>query len=159
MAQGVFAGWVLAAGLILAPPADERPQVAQFIVEVNQMRLAAGLGTLKPDPLLAKAAQGHSDAMVDHDFFGHVGPGDADLRARLDGIGYDYRVAAENLAAGQPTPGVVVARWLNSEGHRANLLRRDVSRLGVGYAYAPYDQGFITYKHYWTLIVAESGDR
>nr|WP_306821499.1 CAP domain-containing protein [Metabacillus litoralis] len=57
-----------------------------------------------------------------------------------------FRTAAENLAAGQRTPKEVVNAWMNSQGHRANILKKEVSEIGVGYVNGG------EYGHYWTQM-------
>lgn len=64
----------------------------------------------------------------------------------------------ENIAAGQSTPESVVQGWINSSGHRANLLNADFTELGVGYTYLETDTGAVNYSRYWTQIFG-SGDR
>ena len=71
---------------------------------------------------------------------------------RLRAVDYAHEMAAENLAAGPAVAGQVVALWLESPGHRHNLLLEDVTTIGVGYARAasPEDR----FRHYWVLILA-----
>jgi uncharacterized protein YkwD len=71
--------------------------------------------------------------------------------------GYTYSAAAENIAAGFPTPQSVVAAWMNSSGHRANILNCELTETGVGYVFLANDQGAVNYHHYWTHVFASPG--
>jgi hypothetical protein len=91
--------------------------------------------------------------MATRGFFGHIGPGGTTLVQRDSAAGYlKWTYLAENLAAGQRSPADVVAAWLNSPEHRANLLSSRVREIGVGY----YFLGGSVYGSYW---VEELGSR
>ena len=119
----------------------------QVICLTNQERAKAGVPALAPDPALARAAQAHSEDMASNNYFGH---NSSDGRSPWDRFAAaDYSplyYGGENVAAGQRTPTEVVAAWMNSEGHRANLLSPNYHHIGVGYAYNPSS----AYGHYWT---------
>lgn len=67
-------------------------------------------------------------------------------------MGYSYSTVAENIAAGSRTPSQVFQQWMNSPGHRANMLNPDVSEVGVGFVLnAPRT----SYSHYWVLVLAK----
>ena len=61
----------------------------------------------------------------------------------------------ENIAAGYASPEAVMSGWMNSSGHRANILNCNFTEIGVGYAYAANDPGTIQYRHYWTQVLAK----
>ncbi|UBF24763.1 CAP domain-containing protein [Kovacikia minuta CCNUW1] len=67
-------------------------------------------------------------------------------------------MTGENIAAGYSTPEQVVQGWINSPGHRANLLNPSYTELGIGYYYLANDTGSVNYKSYWTQDFG-SGDR
>ncbi|WP_330461439.1 sigma-70 family RNA polymerase sigma factor [Streptomyces sp. NBC_00820] len=112
-----------------AAPADT---VAQVVELVNKERATAGCGALTEDPQLEKAAQGHSDDMAARDFFEHTNPDGTDPGQRIIAAGYHWSTYGENIAEGQPTPQAVMEAWMNSPGHRANILNCAFKNIGVG---------------------------
>ncbi|MBQ2896855.1 MAG: hypothetical protein IJE46_00840 [Clostridia bacterium] len=112
---------------------------------VNAERKKNGLSSLSWDNRAAEVARAHSKDMADRNFFSHTNPDGKSPFDRLKAYGISYKSAAENIAAGQATPQEVVKSWMNSEGHRANILNKTVTKLGVGYYKS--NSG---YKHYWT---------
>jgi uncharacterized protein YkwD len=116
---------------------DENPgsdASANEIVDlVNAIRLEYGLEPLASDPLLAQAAQAYAQRMAEMNFFDHVDPHTGTMPwDRAEQAGYAWSFIAENLAAGQFTPESVVDGWMNSPGHRANILSPDPTEIGVG---------------------------
>ena len=103
---------------------------------VNQERAAAGCGPVAADAALAAVARAHSADMRDRRYFSHDTPEGLDPfdRARAAGVSY---ARAENIAQGQPDPAAVMAAWMDSPGHRANILNCDLTRLGIGVAQGP----------------------
>jgi uncharacterized protein YkwD len=102
---------------------------------VNVQRAAAGCGALTADAGLATLARAHSADMRDRNFFDHVNPDGLDPFQRGSRAG--VVVHAENIAYGQPDPAAVMDAWMNSPGHRANILDCGLTRLGVGVAEGP----------------------
>jgi uncharacterized protein YkwD len=107
---------------------------------VNHERADNGEGPLQPNSELQQAAQGHSENMVDDDYFEHVGPnGDTPL-SRMRGAGYIYssRIGyevGENIGWGTlwlATPSAIVAAWMASPGHRANILDAHFRDTAIG---------------------------
>ncbi|MGY1784072.1 CAP domain-containing protein [Geodermatophilus sp. SYSU D00698] len=100
---------------------------------VNQERTAAGCAPVVADAALAAVARAHSADMRDRGYFSHDTPEGLDPfdRARAAGVG---NARAENIAQGQPDPAAVMAAWMNSPGHRANILNCSLTELGVGVA-------------------------
>ncbi|MEV1066230.1 sigma-70 family RNA polymerase sigma factor [Streptomyces sp. NPDC050263] len=105
---------------------------SQVIALVNKERATAGCGALTADALLRKAAQGHSDDMAARDFFDHIDPDGVDPGQRVTAAGYRWSTYGENIAKGQQTAESVMTSWMNSEGHRANILNCDFKNIGVG---------------------------
>lgn len=126
---------------ILADPS----YVEQVVELVNQERWNNGqLPPLKAVDLLHNSTQAHSDNMAARDFFAHC---DLDTGTspwdRIIDAGYTYSSAGENIAAGYGTPAAVMDGWMNSPGHRANILSTSFREIGVGYTYQSNDQNNI----------------
>lgn len=132
-----------------APPEPERPEASQPSFEervmelVNQERWANGqLPPLKQNHLLDSSAEAHSTNMADRDFVMHCDPDTLTLPwDRMVAAGYFYTSAGENIAWGYPNPEAVVTGWMNSAGHRANILSTSFRELGNGFVEQPDDLG------------------
>jgi uncharacterized protein YkwD len=98
----------------------------------NIERAKAGCGALRVDARLAAAAQAHSKDMVDRDYFSHTSPDGKGPGDRAAAAGYQ-RWSGENIAAGYPTAAAVVQGWMNSPGHKANIVNCQSKATGVGY--------------------------
>jgi uncharacterized protein YkwD len=102
---------------------------------INKKRAAEGLGALKLDKKLQKAASNHARDMVRHDYFAHQRAGGPDLTARLDRVGWNGTHWGENIAYGcgsTGSPKATLKAWLNSPPHRAILLSGTYQRGGLG---------------------------
>ncbi|HEU5102187.1 MAG TPA: CAP domain-containing protein [Roseiflexaceae bacterium] len=135
--------------------------VEQRVAELtNEQRRQQGcMVALVLSPELSVAASAHSRDMALHDRFSHTGSDGSTMVSRAQAAGYDYSGLAENLAAGPTTPEEVVAGWMNSPGHRANILNCALREIGVGYYEQSDDQSNVRldsgqlsgpYRHYWT---------
>ncbi|MEU8032986.1 sigma-70 family RNA polymerase sigma factor [Streptomyces sp. NPDC049099] len=113
-------------------PSQPTGTVDQVVALVNKERAAAGCGPLAEDPQLQKAAQGQSDDMAARDFFDHTNPDGADPGQRITAAGYRWSTYGENIARGQQTAAAVMDSWMNSPGHRANILNCSFKNIGVG---------------------------
>ena len=131
--------------------------IDQVLLLTNQFRAQNGLVPLTANLELNAAAQGHSDDMANQDYFSHTGKDGSAPWDRAKQIGYEAGWMGENIAAGQSTPESVVQGWINSPGHRANLLNANFTELGVGYTYLETDTGTVNYNRYWTQLFG-SGD-
>lgn len=100
---------------------------------VNARRSASGLKPLEYDVTLCKVATYRCLEIVDTDMFSHTRPDGTPCYTLFDAYGLDYMAAGENLAAGQRSPDEVVTDWMNSPGHRANILG-DYTNIGIGVA-------------------------
>jgi uncharacterized protein YkwD len=101
----------------------------------NAERATRNCPALVLDPRLAAAARGHSVDMARTGLFGHTSADGTGPPDRMRQAGYDARFGwAENIAHGQPTAGAVMAAWMASEGHRANILNCELKAVGVGAA-------------------------
>ncbi|MFD9962556.1 CAP domain-containing protein [Amycolatopsis sp. NPDC058986] len=106
---------------------------SQVVDLVNDERAKAGCGPVSAESHLATAAQGHSDDMSARDYFSHNTPEGATFDQRIRDAGY-AKPGAENIAKGATTAAKVMQMWMNSSGHRANILNCSLTRLGVGVA-------------------------
>lgn len=104
---------------------------ASIVAAINAARAAHALPPVFPDARLDDAARDRMDEMLDLSYWQHRSPDGTSPFRWLRSRGFDYRVAGENLAAGFETAGVVLESWLESPGHRANVLSREYSRIGV----------------------------
>ena len=127
---------------------------SKFIHEVvnlvNVERAKADLDPLTVDTQLTLAAQEHSESMASDDFFSHTGTDGSTPFERMKEAGYEYQAAGENLAASYTTPESVVSAWMNSSGHRSNILNSNFTEIGVGYTLLANDTGSVNYNHYWS---------
>jgi uncharacterized protein YkwD len=112
-------------------PADASTE-GQVLALVNAERAAKGCGALVADSGLAAVARAHSADMRDRGYFDHTNLSGQDPFDRADAAGVSAR--AENIARGQEDAAAVMGAWMDSDGHRANILNCDLSRLGVGVA-------------------------
>jgi len=103
----------------------------QLMQATNEDRAQHGLGPLKWDPALARAAQRHAELMVRQGALSHQYAGEAALETRVGLQGAHFRLVAENLAVA-PSPGSVEAEWMRSPPHRRNILDARLNEIGVG---------------------------
>lgn len=130
-----------------APSAPSAPSIeAEVVAATNVERAQHGLRALTVDPRLTGAAQRHSDDMVRRSFFAHENPDGDQVWDRAVAAGYAYRMVAENIAAGQRTAAEVVRGWMESPGHRANILNGELRQIGVGHALGG------SFGVYWTQV-------
>ena len=99
---------------------------------VNQERAKNGLDALKWAEDLAAVARAHSADMINRGFFSHTNPDGQSPFDRLKNAGISYKSAAENIAYGQRSAEAVMNSWMNSSGHRANILNKNLKEIGVG---------------------------
>ncbi|WP_071516110.1 CAP domain-containing protein [Geitlerinema sp. PCC 9228] len=131
----------------------------RVIERTNLERTQRGLSPLVPNQDLTEAAQTHSENMAFQDFFSHTGVNGADVSDRVLDEGYRYTSVAENIAAGYTNAEAVVEGWMNSPGHRENILNPDLKEIGVGYHFLANDTGDTNYNHYWTQVFATPANR
>lgn len=114
----------------------------QKVVDLtNQQRAKNGLPALKIDLTLSKVAHEKSRDMSANGYFSHTSPTYGSPFDMMKQYGITYRYAGENIAMGQRTPEEVVTAWMNSEGHRKNILSPNFTHIGVGY---------VSQGNYWT---------
>ncbi|HYG63048.1 MAG TPA: CAP domain-containing protein [Thermoanaerobaculia bacterium] len=105
---------------------------AAILREVNEVRRREGLRPLVLDPLLNQAAQKHAQDMLARSYFAHESPSGTTVRERSRAQGYAWRSIGENIAEGQTTVDEVMQTWMDSPGHRKNILSPKFTELGVG---------------------------
>ncbi len=110
----------------------------------NQQRTQQGLSPLSLNLTLNDVAEKHSQDMATRNYFSHQGLDGSQPWDRMRADGYNYSRAAENIAFGQPTPQDVVTAWMNSPGHRQNILDPNLKDIGVGYSNGYWTQDFGT---------------
>ncbi len=128
---------------------DLSRQEQETIKLVNEQRTLFGLAPLVHNSALHAAARRHSQDMAQNNFMSHAGSDGSSPWDRMRDAGYRLMRGGENVAAGYSTPAATVDGWMNSPGHRANILSTGFCDLGVGYAY----NDSATYRHYWTLAL------
>jgi uncharacterized protein YkwD len=131
----------------------------EVVTLVNQQRRLNGCNVdLTISAQLSAAALRHSRDMALNDFFGHDGSDQSTMISRVVATGYTYSLLAENIQAGARTPQQVVndptMGWMQSPGHRANILNCSLRETGIGYYYQADDQPLTgstdPLYYYWT---------
>ncbi|WP_334073979.1 MULTISPECIES: CAP domain-containing protein [Paenibacillus] len=123
--------------------ADKSQFATQVITLVNQERAKQGLKPLSGDAALNKMALAKAQDMSQGNYFSHTSPTYGSPFDMMKQFGISYRYAGENIAMGQKTPTEVVKAWMNSEGHRANILSPNFTLIGVGYYNGYWAQEFV----------------
>ena len=116
---------------------------AEVIRLVNEIRRENGLNPLTANWELSRVARYKSQDMADNRYFSHTSPTYGSPFQMIKAFGLSYRTAGENIAMGYSTPQAVVDGWMNSSGHRANILNASYTQIGVGY---------VVQGHYWTQM-------
>lgn len=112
---------------------------------VNTARAKEGLNTLTLSNTLNLAATLHSQDMQDNDYFSHTGLDGSSFSDRVKSLNYDGSPRSENIAKGYGNPEAVYTGWMNSEGHRNNILTTGITEMGIGRSEK---------NNYWTQIFA-----
>ena len=107
----------------------------------NNQRVANGLGSLALSSQLNQAAQAKANDMMVHDYWAHNSPTGVTPWYWIGSVGYAYQTAGENLAYGFTTSSDTITGWMNSPGHRANILNGSFSQVGFGIVNAPNYRG------------------
>ena len=115
----------------------------QVINFVNEVRAQYGLNKLTANWQLSRVARYKSQDMHDNGYFSHTSPVYGSPFDMIKNFGISYRTAGENIARGQRTPQEVMSDWMNSSGHRANILNASFTQIGVGY---------VSDGNYWTQM-------
>jgi uncharacterized protein YkwD len=133
-----------------ATPTSELSPEGQLLALLNQERASRGLSLLAYSALLSAVARAHCEDMMKRGFVDHINPDGLTPFDRMERAGYRYSAAAENIAAGhgQASAADAFKSWMNSSGHRENILNPEFSEVGIGYV-----QGG-KMEHYWTNLFA-----
>ncbi|NUU63180.1 CAP domain-containing protein [Paenibacillus agri] len=127
-----------------APAAGQAGTYTQQIVTlVNKERAAAGLPPVSALDSLNKVAAAKATDMRSNNYFDHNSPTYGSPFDMMKSFGITYRAAGENIAMGQRSPEEVMTAWMNSPGHRANILNKDFNYIGVGFDNNYWVQEFI----------------
>ena len=129
----------------LPPPPPPASPVQVVFDLVNAERAVRGLPPMAYESRLQLAAQRHSEDQAAMRRMTHTGSDGSSMVQRVDRVGFPWRSLAENVAVGFATPAAVMVAWMNSEGHRRNILSAN-THLGVGLAYG--SDG----RPYWTQV-------
>lgn len=116
------------------PPAadpNEHPNIQQIVDLVNAERAKAGLAPFVKDPIVCQAAAIRAEEI--YTSFSHDRPDGSKYKTALDQVGASYRGSGENVAYGYRTADAVMNGWMNSEGHKSNILHEKFTTIGVGY--------------------------
>lgn len=125
-------------------PTNEQASVEQEVVKlVNAERAKAGLPALKEDWELSRVAKYKAQDMHDKNYFDHTSPTYGTPFTMMKNFGITYKSAGENIAKGQQSATEVVNAWMNSAGHRANILNKNYTHIGVG---------FVKDGNYWSQM-------
>ena len=109
-------------------------QAERILNLVNKERKAESLSELSLNSSLNNIAQLKAEDMAENKYFSHNSPTYGSAFDMMKKYGIHYRTAGENIAKGQKTAESVMTGWMNSQGHRANILKKEYTELGVGYA-------------------------
>ncbi|MGM0902175.1 MAG: SafA/ExsA family spore coat assembly protein [Bacillota bacterium] len=132
---------------ITVPNLDATKSIENQVIQLtNQERAKHGLKPLAADWQLSRVARYKSVDMRDKNYFQHNSPTYGTPFDMMKSFGISYRSAGENIAAGQRTPQEVVKAWMDSPGHRENILKSGYTHIGVGHASGG------SYGHYWTQM-------
>lgn len=130
----------------IAEQAGSTVQADEVLELVNQERSKQGLKALTLSDDLTNVATVKAKDMRDNGYFDHTSPTYGSPFEMMQSFGIQYQSAGENIAAGQKTAQEVMNSWMNSSGHRANILNADYEQLGVGYV----EGG--NYQTYWVQM-------
>lgn len=149
-AQGASTNYSLTMEAPVATSAASTAFTSEVLRLTNLFRQQNGLQPLTLNSQLTAAAQTHSQNMGNLDFFSHTGADGSSSGQRVSASGYRWSAVGENIAAGYATPDAVVNGWINSPGHRANILNANYRDIGIGYFYLANDTGRVNWQTYWT---------
>lgn len=130
--------------LLVEEPTYDYLVEQDLVYLTNLERVYEGLLPLKRNDLLDRSARLHAEDMRDRDYFDHVNTDGQAPADRIDATGYKWFLVGENIAAGYTNSFMVLSDWMDSEGHRVNILDPEFREIGVGFA-----RGGGTYEQYW----------
>jgi uncharacterized protein YkwD len=131
------------------PGAAETDFLQELLELVNDERAAVGAAPVTLSPQLTEAAQRHAEDMANNTFLSHFGSDGSTMQTRIEAADYNWSAIGENIAMGQTSPEAVMESWMDSSGHRQNILNPNYSELGLGYAEAANGP-------YWVQVFAKA---
>lgn len=137
-----------AAAQTCVTPPNVNALAAEIAGGLNANRRANGVSELRFNRRLGRAAMAHACDMLANDFFDHRGSDGSNAQARVQATGYRDCIVAENIAWGYPRSQQIISGWMNSPGHRRNMLHPRVEEYGVGITQGPRGP-------YWVLVVGK----
>ncbi|MDP5362294.1 MAG: CAP domain-containing protein [Paracoccaceae bacterium] len=141
-------GTAAAAASTCVTPANVNALATEIAAGVNASRRANGQAPLRFSPTLGRAAMGHACDMLVNNFFDHRGSDGSSSQVRVQKAGYNDCIVAENIAWGYPRSEQIIDGWMNSPGHRRNMLHPRIEEFGVGITQGPRGP-------YWVLVVGK----
>lgn len=131
-----------------ATPTNVNNLAQEIANGVNANRRANGQPAIRYNAQLSQAAMVHACDMAANGFFGHNGSNGSTVQRRVRSVGYQDCLVAENLAWGYPNAQQILSGWMNSPGHRSNMLHPRVAEFGVGITQGPKGPN-------WVLVLAK----
>lgn len=116
---------------------------------LNRARRRVRAKPLRWNAQLASAAQSHATDMAVSDYFSHTGANGSSSDSRIAATGYRAFYTTENIAGGQATARSAFNAFMSSPAHKANMLNRSLSEVGIGFFFNPTDTGVVNYRYYW----------
>jgi uncharacterized YkwD family protein len=133
------------------PPRNQAEQTSassqfdqQVLQLVNKQRASTGLAALEMDENLSKMAMVKAQDMYNNNYFDHTSPTYGSPFDMMNKFQITFNTAGENIAKGQPSPEQVMNDWMNSEGHKANILNSSFTKIGIAYYNGEWVQEFIS---------------
>ena len=136
----IYPGQVLCIPQLDSSVASYEHEVVRLVNEIRQQN---GLKPLIENWELSRVARYKSQDMLDNRYFSHTSPTYGSPFQMIKAFGLSYRTAGENIAKGYASPQAVVNGWMNSSGHRANILNVSYTQIGIGY---------VAQGNYWTQM-------
>jgi len=127
---------------------------SELLSLTNAERAKSGLSALQLSCHLGNAAQKHAEDMATNNYFSHTGLDGSRPWDRTDREGYNSSRVGENIAAGYNSPESTIQTWMNSQGHRDNILNANYTEIGFGYVYDTSSQ----YRSYWVQVFGTPGN-
>jgi hypothetical protein len=141
--------------LLIAIPLQASQFEDELLRLVNLEREKVGLSALSLSPKLGNAAQKHAEDMATNLYFSHTGQNGSSVSDRTKAVGYESGFVGENIAAGGSTPAETMNQWMNSQGHRENILRKEYQAIGFGYSFDNTSE----YEHYWVQVFGNKAEK
>lgn len=133
--------------------------INQIYHVTNDERQKHGVPPVNLHQKLSQAAQRHSEDMAQRRYFSHRGANNSTPADRVAATGYAWSLVAENISSGNASPWEVVQGWMDSPGHRANIVNPELQEIGIGVCYVQLGQAPMNIQYYWTQLFATPSNR